>query len=137
MQQVTVDLDRLLETALLGARRASVFMALGTNAAEDPTHTSYRLPTAISMSLLPEDVSTENVAEFKREFRVWIVASALRDLIDHFSVYLDQVFEACWLPAHQVPLRQQGLPTPPGCCHGWLGSRHGPPERDRLCREGP
>lgn len=97
MQQLNVNLDQILEIAFLGARRANVFMALGTNAAEDPAQTKYSLPTLLNFSLLPEEVSQEDVQAFKREFGTWVVGAALRDLIDHTSVFLDQVFEVCWL----------------------------------------
>lgn len=92
-KRITIDVDLMLETALKGARRAYVFCCLGTNAARDSRLTQYWLefPT---VQLLQRDLPKEQIDHFKKEFGKWITHNALRELVETFAVYLDNVFYA-------------------------------------------
>jgi hypothetical protein len=96
MQTLHIDMKKILEVAHLAARRATVFMAMGINAAEEASPAKYKLPTIVRMSFVPDEIEPGEAAGYKKEFGMWIVGSALRDLIDHISIFLDQLFEACW-----------------------------------------
>ncbi|SFB62768.1 hypothetical protein [Azotobacter beijerinckii] len=93
--QVHVDLDQVLDVALRGVRRASMFMGFGVNAALSPECKNYQLTDITKIQLLPNGISTESLAEAKAEFRLWIEANGFRELIETFIAYLDAVHLAC------------------------------------------
>jgi hypothetical protein len=90
-----IDFDVILEIALLGIRRAAVFLGFGLNAAADPKFRDYRLAPHTGFSFVPEDLSDIDVDEYKREFATWITANGLREIIESFAVFLDAIYTAC------------------------------------------
>jgi hypothetical protein len=52
-----IDLDQIRITALTGVHRASIFMGLGVNAADDPAFVSYQLKGPIQLSVTPHELS--------------------------------------------------------------------------------
>jgi hypothetical protein len=88
---IRIDLDKLLDRALQGVRRASVFMGLGVNAALDPNFKNYQLSRLTSIQIVPDDVSDEGLSHFKEEFRLWIEAGGFRELTETFASYLDSL----------------------------------------------
>jgi len=118
---INIDFDRILNVALVGVRRASVFMGLGVNAAIDPGFRSFQLSSLTQIQLLPDNISDETIGEFKDEFRLWIEAAGLRELSEAFAVFLDEVHLAGLLlqagrPSpelneSQLRFRSEGLPN--------------------------
>ncbi|MBA1145894.1 hypothetical protein H0Z60_02365 [Ectothiorhodospiraceae bacterium WFHF3C12] len=94
---IHIDLNRLLDVALRGVRRASVFMGLGVNAALDPAFKSYQLSSIPGVQVVPGDLPEEKVDHYKEEFRLWVEAGGLRELAETFAVYLDEVYRTCLL----------------------------------------
>lgn len=92
---INIDLDKLLEVALNGVRRASVFMGLGVNAAIDDDFRKYQLSPLTNIQLIPDNVPDETLKHFKDEFRLWIEAAGFRELADTFANYLDSVYHTC------------------------------------------
>ncbi|MGH8503839.1 MAG: hypothetical protein ACREVE_15515 [Gammaproteobacteria bacterium] len=92
---INIDFDKLLEVALKGVRRASVFMGLGVNAAIDKDFKNYQLSPLTNIQLVPDNVPEENLKHIKEEFRVWIEAGGFRELADTFARYLDSVHHTC------------------------------------------
>ncbi|MFZ3017716.1 MAG: hypothetical protein WA056_04550 [Gallionella sp.] len=92
---INIDLDKLLEVALNGVRRASVFMGLGVNAAIDDNFRKYQLTPLTNIQLVPDNVPEEMLKHFKEEFRLWIEAAGFRELADTFANYLDSVHHMC------------------------------------------
>lgn len=92
---INIDLDKVLEVALNGVRRASVFMGLGVNAAIDDGFRNYQLTSLTNIQLVPENVPEETLKHFKEEFRLWIEAAGFRELADTFANYLDSVHHTC------------------------------------------
>lgn len=86
-----INFDEVLEPAIVGVNRALVFMGLGVNAASDPTVVNYRLAEVPHIDLIPQ-VTDRQLAEFKREFGVWIVGNGLRELIETWDVFLDRLY---------------------------------------------
>lgn len=93
--QITLDFDKLLEVALKGVRRASIFMGLGVNAALDEQFKSFQLSHISNIQLVPSNVPDETFRHFKEEFRIWIEAAGLRELSETFATYLDALHRAC------------------------------------------
>jgi hypothetical protein len=92
---IQINLDSVLDIAGLGIRRALVFMGLGLNAATDPNFKDYSLIPHTGISLVPDAASDEAIEEYKREFSSWIVAGGLREIIESFAVFLDEVYTVC------------------------------------------
>jgi hypothetical protein len=92
---IRIDLDALLDFALRGVRRASVFLGLGVNAALDPSFNSYQLSKLSNIQIIPDGLSQERVDHFKEEFRLWIEAGGFRELVETFIGYIDRVHHTC------------------------------------------
>lgn len=90
-----IDFDKIVEIVNLGVRRAAVFMGLGLNAAIDPEFKNYQLTDITAMSFMPDDVSEELILEFKEEFGNWITLCGLRELIESYAIFLDEIFKVC------------------------------------------
>lgn len=95
---MTLRFDKVHEDAMTGLRRAAVFLGLGVNAASREDLLEYRLDQDSNLQILP-DVAEEVVAEWKSEFRVWIVAGGFRELVEHLCLFLDRIFHL----AAQIP----------------------------------
>lgn len=93
--QITLDFDKLLEVALKGVRRASIFMGFGVNAALDENFKSFQLAHITNIQLVPDNVPPETIIHFKEEFRIWIEAAGLRELAETFAAYLDALHRSC------------------------------------------
>lgn len=90
--EVTLDYSRALEIAHKACQRAACFLGLGLNAARDPNLTNYALSPAVNISFLPEGLPKETVDGFKQEFENWIITNGLRELIEGFGVFYDELF---------------------------------------------
>lgn len=98
-QNVRIDLKHLSDIANLGVRRAAIFMGLGLNAANRKDFRDYQLhklpilsgQTELPIDMLPSNLPPERVDEFKREFAVWIAGCGLRELLEHYALFLDHV----------------------------------------------
>ena len=93
--EYNIDFGKILEVALKGVRRATVFLGLGVNAASDTGFDKYQLTKIAKIQLLPPDVDAQTLAHFKDEFKTWIIGNGLRELIETFSVFLEKLHEAC------------------------------------------
>jgi len=96
---VTINYDLVLDTALKGVRRAAVFMGLGLNAALDPNYRSYELIDIAALQLVPANADESTITHYKENFALWITANGLRELIEAFSIFLDQVYDTSQLIA--------------------------------------
>ncbi len=94
-----IDVNKIQEIAILGARRAAVFMGLGLNAAHDARFQEYRLAHITGIELIPSDVDEKTIGHFKKEFELWIVESGFRELLERFSLFLDSIHHHCLLLA--------------------------------------
>lgn len=96
-REIGIDLDKIVDVAHLGVRRASVFMGLGVNAALDPEFKQYQLTHITKLQLVSDNVDLKTVGHFKEEFKTWIEGNGLRELLETFSVFLDRIYEAALL----------------------------------------
>jgi len=92
---ISVDIDEILDVALRGVRRASMFMGLGVNAANNEHVREYQLTGISQIQLLPQDIPEDQLAMAKDEFRLWVEANGFRELIETFHVFLDAINLAC------------------------------------------
>lgn len=97
--EVNIDLPKLADIAHVGVRRAVLFMGLGLNGINQPGFRDYqlhKLPVQTGQQSLPVDffppnLPDERVATFKQEFSVWIAGCGLRELLEHYALYLDHI----------------------------------------------
>ncbi len=94
-RKISINLDKIHDIALRGIRRTYVFLGLGLNAAKNPDFNEFHLNTRYTIRLMPEEVSDKHIADFKRNFELWIIANGLRELIESFSVFLSAIYHAC------------------------------------------
>lgn len=95
MKEVTINLDRLAEISLKGIRRTSVFMSFGINSARDKSFKDYQLPRETTFRVMPDNLSDDQIEEFKKHYEHWIISCGLRELIETFSVYLCRIYKVC------------------------------------------
>lgn len=90
----TINLDKILQVAYTGVRRASAFMALGINASYDPDNRSVHLKHPFHLRFLPDNMSDAQINEVKNNFSEWIVGNGLRELDQSFAIFLDYLHDA-------------------------------------------
>lgn len=95
VESIKVSADQILDVAIRGVRRASMFMGLGVNAALNDACNDYQLTRITQIQLLPDSISTEALRDVKNEFRLWIEANGFRELIETFHIFLDAIHLAC------------------------------------------
>ena len=92
---IEVNFDQILDVALRGVRRASMFMGFGVNSALSDACNEYQLTQITQIQLLPDKLSEEDLKGAKDEFRLWIEANGFRELIETFHIFLDAISLAC------------------------------------------
>ena len=96
---IKIDLEKLQDIAHVGVRRATIFMGLGLNAAHKDDFNDYELnklpivpgQTNLPIELFPRELPVERVREFKREFAIWVTICGMRELLEYFALFLDQM----------------------------------------------
>ena len=91
MQSMKINVKKIQDIALLGVRRAAVFMGLGINAARDSRLREYELAHITGIELVPANVDDKTVDHFKNEFQLWIIESGFRELLERFALFLDSI----------------------------------------------
>lgn len=104
---ISIDLAAVRETARRGVRRTAVFLGLGLNASRDPALTNYELADLSPIQIVPSNVAAETLSHFKGEFGRWTITCGLRELIETFAVFLDQIHHACLLMSTNKNLTSQ------------------------------
>ena len=89
-KQITIDFDKIYAIARKGINRSAVFMGLGVNAADHDELLDYHLTRDTTFRILPDNVSDETLAEWKKEFRIWVVGCGFREMVDRLCVFLDK-----------------------------------------------
>lgn len=87
-----IELDKIQERALKGARRAYVFMGLGVNAALDERLNDYQLTHITSIQLLKDGLEQDTVTQFKEAYCEWTINSSLRELLESFQFFIEEVY---------------------------------------------
>jgi hypothetical protein len=100
MSQVHINFPAIQEIAAKGVRRTAVFMGLGLNAIADPGFKQYELTHITSIQIVPPDADENTLSHYKEQFSLWIVTCGLRELMETFALFLDEVNQAClWILA--------------------------------------
>lgn len=85
---VRLNFDALRRVTDVAVARASVFLGLATNAVSAPQPPSHVLDDKVQYCFVPKEVTSGTLVHFREEFIYWILANALRDLVESFSGFL-------------------------------------------------
>ncbi len=88
---ITISFAKIKEIALLGVRRAGIFMGLGVNAALDKDFKKFDLTEITQLQFISADIDDKTISEIKEEFGYWIISCGLRELIESFAIFLDNI----------------------------------------------
>ena len=98
-QYININFDHIIEILRKGIRRADIFMGIGLNAStHDPA-----IPHVLSaegfhhINLVKEQLSAEEKAHVALEFGKWVRSNGLRELIETFSVFCDELYAALFV----------------------------------------
>lgn len=98
-QIVNIDITKLSNLAHIGVRRAVLFIGLGLNAAHREDFVDYELrkipispgQTSLPIEFFPSNLPAERVKVFKEQFATWITGCGIRELLEHYALFLDQI----------------------------------------------
>jgi hypothetical protein len=122
VMQVSVDYAACREIVYIACRRAACFMGYALNAARNDSLKDFTLSKEYSLHLFPENLPDETITEYKKAFEGWAVTNGLRELIEGFSTFLDNIWELTFLasrngkqlgadfPTRLAAVRNKGLP---------------------------
>jgi len=96
-RHINIDLRVILDIAGRGVRRASSFMALGLRVAADETVTSVKLDSNFSNVFMPDPLTPEQAKEARANFAHWIITNGLRELEQHFGLFLNEIYSVLLL----------------------------------------
>ena len=94
---LNLDYNQLRETGLVWARRASIFLGLGSNAAKASPPLSHVMDSRVQYILVPPDPAPELKEKFLEEFEVWVIANGLRELVEGYSTFLRNAHSAAFI----------------------------------------
>jgi len=97
MSSIHISYPNILEIAAKGVRRTAVFMGLGLNAAYDSNFTAYQLTRLAPIQLVSPDADEKTITHYKEQFALWIITCGLRELVDTFAIFLDEIHHASLL----------------------------------------
>lgn len=107
---IEIKLDTMDDLSRRGIRRAYVFLGLGINAANDERLQDIHLPhdptETIMLEFLPDETPLEQLEIYKKDFAQWITGNALRELIEFFGFYLDEVYLAALAVTRGITLSE-------------------------------
>lgn len=112
-----INFEALVEVARLGIRRASVFMGLGVNAEASADVRRVDLSGETKLRIVA-DPDAALLVEYKREFKNWVIANALREVHEGFTEYLEQLHQAC------LTIGFRANPFTPDQCDGFHKKFH-------------
>lgn len=87
-QQVMLHLDEVTRQFAREARRIAFFVGFTYHATSDERNVRYELeskPSSASLQHLPPELSPERIREGRAELASWVVAQAVRDLVEAFE----------------------------------------------------
>lgn len=98
-QPININLDRIVETLRKGVRRADIFMGIGLNASTHAPPISHVLATEgfHHINLVKDNLTQGEQDHVALEFGKWVRANGIRELIETFSVFCDQLYRALFV----------------------------------------
>lgn len=107
-RQVILDLDEVRAPLSVGARRAKMFITLGSRPLEGELELDALMGPRTRLQIFGQALTEVQQASAKAEYAAWVTDSALRDLDLHFHLFLDRIWWA-WQVAAHGPLVPEGF----------------------------
>ena len=92
MREAPIDLNLLYQTALAGIHRAYVFMRLGVRGLSIVDFEGTELPGRHQIEIVSEPMPEEMLETYLDQFRAWVVGNGLRELVETYCQFLDEVY---------------------------------------------
>lgn len=93
MSEEIFDLNLTYRTALAGIHRAYVFMQFGVQGVSvsdfEQTALRGRRPELL---IVPEPIASDVLQDYLTQFRSWVVGNGLRELVETYCQFLDEVY---------------------------------------------
>ena len=93
MSEEIFDLNFTYRTALAGIHRAYVFMQFGVQGVSvsdfEQTALRGRRPELL---IVPEPIASDMLQDYLTQFRSWVVGNGLRELVETYCQFLDEVY---------------------------------------------
>lgn len=100
---MNADWDQLIEIANRGVRRASVFAAIGLNASKAEPPLPHVLDGNVQIRFVEENISPEQRKGHAENFGKWIIANAIREVIETLGLYLTEMAALSWALQQESP----------------------------------
>ncbi|MFN3931865.1 MAG: hypothetical protein ACK4JY_08975 [Brevundimonas sp.] len=91
--EIAVDLNALREVGHVGVRRASCFLGLGLRTTLEGPPDSVTLGETFTYQFMPDPLPDEIRESVASEYEAWIVGSALKELDQYLSLFLDDAWD--------------------------------------------
>jgi hypothetical protein len=92
MNEPVVDLNLLYQSALKGIHRAYMFMCFGSLGIRDGDFLFAELRGKLKIQIVPEPMPPNKLSHYAEQFRAWVIGNGLRELVEIFSQFLDEVY---------------------------------------------
>ncbi|MEI9996790.1 MAG: hypothetical protein WDM91_19480 [Rhizomicrobium sp.] len=89
-----IDLDRIYREVLAEVHRAFVFMRLGHRGVSLWHFDETELPGSLRILVVPEPMPEHVLKEYNEQYVSWILGNGLRDLVEAFAHFLDQIYDS-------------------------------------------
>jgi hypothetical protein len=70
-------------------------MGFGVNSARDPNFKNYDLTDETHIRIIPFTENENMISTYKSEYERWIIANGFREIIEIFSIFLEEIHTAC------------------------------------------
>ena len=91
-QKAMIDLNVAYREALTGIHRAYVFMRFGNRGLYIRDFDETRFPGSLQICIVPEPMPDSVMAVYVSQFKQWVVGNGLRELVETFSHFLDDIY---------------------------------------------
>lgn len=89
-----IDLDDIARIAQVGINRAYTFMSIAVSYANSSGFSEFEWQGNLYIIVMPQEVTSERLEEYRYNFPNWAVLSALREANEYFDAFLDEIFLA-------------------------------------------
>lgn len=88
--ELKLDLKGMLDIANVGVRRAAAFLKIGDQIQSIEIPDDFAIHGGVAYNFWPNPLPTQTKNALRNEFQSWIIGSCLKELDQHFALFLDQ-----------------------------------------------
>ncbi len=95
--ELKLDLRGMLEIANVGVRRTAAFLKIGDKIQEFELPDDFAINGGVAYNFWPNPLPADIKETLRNEFQSWIIGSCLKELEQHFSLFLDRAWHVVGL----------------------------------------